>query len=44
MDYKKGDFPVAEYVSANMLSIPIYPTMTDAQVEYVIEKIRHYID
>ena len=44
LGYKKGDFPVAEYASANMLSIPIYPTMTDAQVEYVIEKIRHYID
>jgi len=34
--YKRGDFPVAEAQYECTLSLPIYPGMTDEEVEYVI--------
>lgn len=38
--YKKGDFPNAENYYKKALSIPLYPKMTDKEVEYVIENIK----
>ena len=38
--YKEGDFPVAEEIAKHILSIPIYPDMTDEQVDYVIQAIK----
>jgi dTDP-4-amino-4,6-dideoxygalactose transaminase len=35
LGYGKGDFPVAERAAQNCLSLPVYPEMTDAQVDYV---------
>lgn len=32
------ELPVAEHVASRCLSLPIYPEMTDAEVEYVAEK------
>ncbi len=37
--YKAGDFPVAEAAAASVLSIPLYPQMTLAQVERVAAQI-----
>jgi dTDP-4-amino-4,6-dideoxygalactose transaminase len=37
---KKGDFPVAERAAGEILSIPLFPEMTDAQAEAVIRAIR----
>ena len=37
---KRGDFPEAEYVSDRILSIPLFPAMTDDDVAYCIEAIR----
>jgi len=42
-EYKEGDFPVAEEVAKHILSIPIYPDMTDEQVDYVIQAIKEGI-
>ncbi len=39
MGYKKGAYPNAEEYYANCLSIPMYPSMTDQEQEYVIEQI-----
>ena len=41
--YKEGDFPVAEDVAKHILSIPIYSTMTDEQVDYVIQIIKEAV-
>lgn len=38
--FKKGDFPVAEKVYENMVSLPIYPLMSNGDVEYVIKTIK----
>lgn len=37
--WKKGDFPVAENFYRKCLSLPIYPSLTDEDHDYVIEKI-----
>ena len=35
LGYKPGDFPVAEKAANECLSLPIYPEMTDAQIDRV---------
>ena len=34
-----GDFPVAEQLSKTVISLPLFPKMTDAQVEYIISTL-----
>lgn len=40
--WKKGDFPVAEAFYRQCLSLPIYPSLTEGEQEYVIKKIRDF--
>ena len=42
LGYKKGDMPVAEELSLKVLSIPIYPELTDEQKQYVCETITNF--
>ena len=42
LDYKKGDFPVAEYAALHSLALPVYPELSDDQQEYVVEKIKEF--
>jgi len=37
--YNWGDFPIAEHYYKKALSIPLYPRMTDVDVDYVIRSI-----
>lgn len=39
LGYKKGDFPVAERVSKEILALPIYPELTEDEVDYVCQTI-----
>ena len=39
LGYQLGDFPIAEQLSQEILSLPMYPGMTDEQLEYVVETI-----
>jgi dTDP-4-amino-4,6-dideoxygalactose transaminase len=39
LGYKQGDFPVSETLSDACLSLPIYPEITDDQIEYVSSNI-----
>ncbi len=34
---KKGDFPVAEKVSKEILSLPMNPYLSDEEIEYICE-------
>lgn len=38
----KGQFPIAEQLSQEVLSLPIYPGLTTTQQDYVIEKILNF--
>jgi len=42
LNYKKGDFPVAEKYCQEILSLPVFPEMTDDQVQYVCETIKKF--
>ncbi len=41
--YKEGDFPVAENYFDTILSLPLYPKMTDEDVQDVINAVTHII-
>ena len=42
LNYKIGDFPIAEEISETQLSIPMYYGMTDEQIKYVIDTINEF--
>jgi dTDP-4-amino-4,6-dideoxygalactose transaminase len=42
LGYVKGDFPVTEKQSGEILSLPVFPELTDNQVEYVADSIINY--
>lgn len=42
LGYQKGDFPIAEEISAKELSIPMYYGMADEEVQYVIDKVNEF--
>lgn len=42
LGYKKGDFPVVETMSRDMLCLPIFPELTQKQQDYIIESIKAF--
>ena len=42
LGYKKGQFPNSERIAEAGLSLPMYPEMTDEQINYVIAKIKEF--
>ena len=42
LGHKKGDHPMAEQYYEACLSLPMFPTLTDEEQEYVIEKIINF--
>lgn len=42
LGYSDGDFPVAEWSSRHLLSLPMGPTLEVDEVNYVCDKVRHY--
>ena len=40
LGYKRGDLPVAEWLSGRCLSLPMFPELTDSQIKYVCDSIR----
>jgi len=40
LGYKLRDFPVAERAYEEVLSLPLFPTMTKSQIQYVCKEIR----
>lgn len=37
--YKEGDFPVAEQIGKRTISLPLYPSLKDEEIEYVIRVV-----
>jgi dTDP-4-amino-4,6-dideoxygalactose transaminase len=42
LGYKEGGFPVAESIGRECLSLPIYPELTDAQIERVAGVVKDF--
>ena len=42
LGFKKGDYPIAEKISATELSLPMYYGMKDEEIQYVIDAINEF--
>ena len=42
LGYKPGSLPVTEQAALEVLSLPIYPELTHAQIDYVADTIRGF--
>jgi dTDP-4-amino-4,6-dideoxygalactose transaminase len=42
LGYKLGDFPVAEKASGEVLSLPMFPELTDAQIQRVAAVVKEF--
>lgn len=43
LNYKEGDFPIVEQLASEILSLPLYPEMSDADVEYVCKCLKEVL-
>lgn len=43
LGYQKGDFLEAEQYYAGCLSLPMYPTLTQEEQQYIIEKVKNFV-
>ncbi len=41
--YQRGQFPIAESISDRVLSLPLFPTMTEAQQDRVVKAVRDVV-
>ncbi len=44
LGYGPGSFPVTESQASRILSLPIYPELTEEQIEYVVDRIRNFYE
>lgn len=42
LGHKKGDFPLSEAAQEDVLSLPIYPELAEAQAGEVVQTIQEY--
>lgn len=42
LNYKKGDFLMAERLSKNILSLPFHPYLLTSQIEYIVKTIKNF--
>jgi dTDP-4-amino-4,6-dideoxygalactose transaminase len=41
--YKRGMFPVAERIGDSTISLPVYPRLTDEEIERVIDTVKEVV-
>ncbi|MGE5403932.1 MAG: UDP-4-amino-4,6-dideoxy-N-acetyl-beta-L-altrosamine transaminase [Candidatus Saccharibacteria bacterium] len=41
--YKPGDYPVAESFYAREVSLPMFPGLSDSEVEYVVDAVKRFL-
>jgi dTDP-4-amino-4,6-dideoxygalactose transaminase len=42
LQHKPADFPVAHQCMGEILSLPMYPELSDGQIEYVAQSIKEF--
>jgi dTDP-4-amino-4,6-dideoxygalactose transaminase len=44
LDHKPGDFPQSEQTQEQVLTLPMYPELSDEQIEAVVSEIKRFVD
>ena len=44
LEYEEGDFPVAEQAAREVIALPIYPELTEDQLEFVASKVIEFVN
>jgi len=42
LNYRKGEFPVVEKIAAEIVSLPMFPHLTNEQQDFVVDKIQTF--
>jgi dTDP-4-amino-4,6-dideoxygalactose transaminase len=42
LNYRNGDFPLSEKYALEMISLPIYPELSNKEVEIVIKSVKEF--
>ena len=42
LGFKKGDYPIAEKIHKEIISIPLRPSLRLNEIDYISEKIRNF--
>ena len=42
LGYKEGNFPVSEKYAKEILSLPMFPELTEDQISYVVKSIKEF--
>lgn len=43
LGYKEGDFPVAEKLAKQVLSLPVHPSLTKDEIQHIVDTIQRYV-
>jgi dTDP-4-amino-4,6-dideoxygalactose transaminase len=43
LGYRRGDFPVTEELSEEIISLPMYPELTQDDIVMIVEKIKDFV-
>jgi dTDP-4-amino-4,6-dideoxygalactose transaminase len=43
-NYCRGDFPITEEIAGRVLTLPIYPTITNKEIDYITKTIREWYE
>lgn len=43
LGYRKGDFPVTESYSREILSLPMFPELKESEIKYIVDSIKDFL-
>ncbi|PJF40390.1 MAG: DegT/DnrJ/EryC1/StrS family aminotransferase [Chloroflexi bacterium] len=44
LGYRKGDFPITEEYADQILSLPMFPNLTEEQIHYVVDTVKAFVE